>query len=138
MKTLKILSDLIELEKVRAFLRNALQDLNLSDKAYYIIELSLLEICVNIIRYAYSKKKGDIFLKIWQEESRIFFEIKDNGVPFDPTKSETPDIAVMIKDAKTGGLGIFLARTLMDGFRYKRQSNQNILMMYKNIKKTKT
>ena len=138
MKTLKILSDLAEMDKVRAFLRDALQGLNLSDKAYYIIELSLLEICVNIIRYAYPKKKGDIFLKTWQEEIRLFFEIRDNGVPFDPTKSEAPDIDEMIKDAKTGGLGIFLARKLMDGFKYKRQGNQNVLMMYKNIKKTKT
>jgi serine/threonine-protein kinase RsbW len=136
MKKFKILSDLAELDKARVFLRDALQDLNISEKAYYIIELSLLEICVNIIRYAYMKKKGDIFLKIWNEEGRIFFEIRDNGVPFDPTQSKAPDIEEMIKDAKTGGLGIFLVRKLMDGFDYKREDNQNVLIMYKTIKKT--
>jgi len=136
MKKFKILSDLAELDKARTFLRGALQDLNLSEKAYYIIELSLLEICVNIIKYAYMKKKGDIFLKIWQEEGRIFFEIRDNGVPFDPTQSKAPDIEEMIKDAKTGGLGIFLVRKLMDGFDYRREDNQNVLIMYKTIKKT--
>ncbi len=136
MKKFKILSDFAELDKARTFLRDALQDLNLSEKAYYIIELSLLEICSNIVRYAYRRKRGTIFLKIWQEEGRIFFEIRDNGVPFDPTQSKAPDIEEMIKDAKTGGLGIFLVRKLMDGFDYRREDNQNVLIMYKTIKKT--
>jgi serine/threonine-protein kinase RsbW len=136
MKSLKIRSQLSEVDKVRAFLQDALQDLNLSDKAYYIIELSLLEICVNIIRYAYPQEKGDILLKTWDEQGKLFFEIKDNGVPFDPTQSEAPDIEEMIKNARRGGLGIFLARKLMDGFDYRRENDQNVLVMYKKIRKT--
>lgn len=134
MKTLKIVSDLAEVEKVRSFLRDALHDLYLSDEAYYIIELSLLEICINIIRYAYPQQKGNIFLKTWQEEKKIFLEIRDNGIPFDPTQSEAPDLEEMIKNERKRGLGIFLARKLMDGFDYKRKSNQNILTMYKKTK----
>lgn len=123
-----------EIVRVRNFLRENLEGLQLSERAYYIIELSLLEICTNIIRYAYPTRKGDIFLKIWKQEGKIYLEIKDTGVPFNPQKTKTPDINRSIKKKRTGGMGIFLARQLMDGFDYKRESKENILTMFKTIK----
>lgn len=137
MRTLKIRSDLAELERLKGFLKKSLKELNLSEKAYFIIELSLYEICVNIISYAYPRKKGHVFLKSWLEEDKIFFEIRDDGLPFDPTQSKTPDIEEMVKNRRKGGLGIFLVRKLMDGLEYKRKNKQNILTMYKRIKGAK-
>ncbi|MFW6160096.1 MAG: ATP-binding protein [Acidobacteriota bacterium] len=136
MKSLKIGSELSELDKVREFLTEELKDLNLSDKVFYRIELSLMEICINIMRYAYPEEKGDIFFKIWKEQGKVFFEIKDKGIPFDPTQLELPDIKKIIKEKRKGGLGIFLAWSLMDGFSYSRKNNQNVLLMHKKIKKT--
>ena len=138
MKEFKIKSDLAEVEKLRSFLRESLQELNLSEKAYFIIELSLLEICINIINYAYPQKKGDLFLKTWKEKDRLYFEVRDYGLPFDPTQSKTPDIEEMVKNEKKGGLGIFLVRKLMDGIDYRRVNDQNILTMYKKVKGIKT
>ncbi len=135
MKALSITSDLSEVERVRGFLKETLTGLHLTEKAYYIIELSLLEICINIIRYAYPENKGKIFLRTWQEKNKIFLEIRDNGIPFDPTESEAPDIEEILRNERKGGLGIFLARELMDGFSYKREASQNILTMYKKVKK---
>ncbi len=137
METLKIASDLAEVERVRGFLRESLEGLHLTENAYYIIELSLLEICINIIRYAYPEEKGEIFLKTWEEEDKIFLEIRDKGIPFDPTESEAPDIDEILRNERKGGLGIFLARELMDGFSYKRRSNQNVLTMYKTVHEQK-
>jgi anti-sigma regulatory factor (Ser/Thr protein kinase) len=130
---LKVKNDMAEVDKIRNYLKNNLKELNLSDKDYYKIEVSLLEIVLNIIRYAYPQEVGDIFIKTWQKEDKIFIEIRDNGIPFDPRKAELPDIKELIKNEKVGGLGIFLSRRLMDGFEYKRESNQNILTMYKKI-----
>lgn len=134
MNTLKVTGDLAEVEKIRTFLRENLQALNLSDKAYYLIELSLLEICINIVRYAYPEDKGEISLKIWQQQEKLFFEIRDWGIPFNPRKSKKPDIEEIIRKGKKGGLGIFISRKLMDGFDYKRENKQNVLTMYKRIK----
>ncbi|TET70012.1 MAG: ATP-binding protein [Candidatus Aminicenantes bacterium] len=134
MNTLKVTGDLAEVEKIRTFLRENLQALNLSDKAYYLIELSLLEICINIARYAYPEDKGEISLKIWQQQEKLFFEIRDWGIPFNPRKSRKPDIEEIIRKGKKGGLGIFISRNLMDGFDYKRENKQNVLTMYKRIK----
>lgn len=137
MNTLKVKSELAELEKIRSFLKRNLEDLHLTEKDYFIIELSLIEICTNIIRYAYTPGEGDIFLKTWQQEEKVFFEIRDSGIPFDPKKVKLPDIQESIRDEKKVSLGIFLSRKLMDGFYYKRENNQNVLTMYKKIKETK-
>jgi anti-sigma regulatory factor (Ser/Thr protein kinase) len=138
MNTIKIKCDLAELDKMRNFLKDSLEGLNVSDKDYFKIELALLEICVNIIRYAYPQNNGDIMVKAWCEEGKMFIEIRDNGVPFDPRKLKAPDIDEKIKKEQTGGLGVFLSRSLMDGFDYKREDNQNVLTIYKSIKDAAT
>ncbi len=134
MNTLKIASDLAELDRMRAFLKKSFEGLSVSDKDYFKIELALLEICVNIIRYAYPGDKGEIFLKIWQSKGKMFMEIRDWGVPFDPRGLKEPDIHEIIRSEKKGGLGVFLSRKLMDGFDYKREKEQNVLTIYKTIK----
>ncbi len=134
---LKVKNDMSEVERIRDFLKKNLKESNLSDRDFYRIEVSLLEIVLNIIRYAYPNEEGDILIKTWQKEGKIFFEIRDNGIPFDPRKAELPDIKELIRNEKVGGLGIFLSRKLMDGFKYRRESNQNILTMYKKIGEAK-
>jgi len=136
-KSLTIKSDIIEIEKVRSFLEEALKDFDLSEEAYYLVELSLLEMCINIVRYAYPEEKGDISLKIWNQEKEIFFEIRDWGIPFDPREAPEPDVQEMVKQGQTSGLGIFISRQLMNGFEYRRENNQNVLIMYKSIDEIK-
>jgi serine/threonine-protein kinase RsbW len=137
MKALKVKSEPGELAKIRNFLRINLEELQLCEEDYFKIELSLMEICTNIMRYAYPQKKGDIFLKTWHQDATIYLEIRDSGIPFDPTQIKEWDIEEMIGKKRKGGLGIFLARKLMDGFSYRRENNQNILTMYKRAKARK-
>jgi len=135
--SITVKSELIEIEKVRNFLEKTLKSLNLSEEAYYSIELSLLEMCINIVRYAYPEEKGEIFLKIWNQDKKLFFEIRDWGIPFDPREAPDPDIQEMVNQGQTGGLGIFLSRQLMNGFEYRRENDQNILIMHKSIEEIK-
>jgi anti-sigma regulatory factor (Ser/Thr protein kinase) len=133
MKTLTVNSELAELNKIRAFLKENLSTLSISENDYYAIELSMLEICVNIIRYAYPKDQGKIQLKTWRENNRFYLEISDDGVPFDPSTVDEPDLEKMISNGQKGGFGIFLARKLMNGFDYKRENDRNILTIFKSI-----
>ncbi len=136
-KSLKVKSELREIEKVRHFLQESLKEFHLSEEAFYLIELSILEICINIVRYAYPHGKGEISVNLWYKEEELFFEIRDWGIPFDPEAALEPDIQEMIDQNKTGGLGIFLSRKLMNGFEYRRENGQNILTMHKKIRKVK-
>lgn len=133
MKTLTVESNLAELNKIRAFLKANLSVLSISENDYYTIELSLLEICVNIIRYAYPKDRGEIHLRTWKDNNRFYLEISDEGIPFDPRQVDEPDVEKMISNGQKGGFGIFIARKLMDGFDYKREKDHNILTIYKII-----
>ena len=133
MNTLKVVSNLSELNKIRAFLKQNLSILRLSEENYYIIELSLLEICINIIRYAYPETPGPIYLKTWREQGRVFLEIRDDGIPFDPRDTKKPDLEDILRTGQKGGLGVFLTRKLMDGFDYSRKNGQNILTISKII-----
>jgi len=138
MKTLKVKSELAQLEKIRKFIKENLKEYSLSEEDYFRIELSLVEICTNIMRYAYPGITGDLFLKTWHRDAVIYWEIRDNGVPFDPTGLKDWDIKEMISREKKGGLGIFLARKLMDGFSYRRDNNQNILTISKRAAQKKS
>ena len=100
MNILTIKCDPSELDKIRYFSIKCLAGLNISEKVHYMIKLSLMEICTNVIRYTYPKDKGDVFLKSWKDEGKIFFEIKDSGIPFDPNKIKTPEIKEIIKSEK--------------------------------------
>jgi len=131
MKSLTVSSNLSEIDKVRAFLKINFKDIDISDEDYYVIELSLLEICINIIRYAYPLEDGNISLKIWRQERQIHLEIRDKGLAFDPRESKTPDLENIMNSGRKGGLGIFLTRKLMDGIEYRREGGQNILTLTK-------
>jgi len=61
-------------------------------------------------------------------------DFEGTGIPFNPSRVKKPDIEDIIKAGQKGGLGIYLSKTFMDGFDYKRQAGQNILTLVKKIK----
>ena len=136
MNEIKITSELSQVDRIRDFLHDFLKDVNLAEEAYYWIELSMVEMAINIVRYAYPEGSGDIFLKVWRENDWIHFEIRDQGIAFDPSKAKKPDIKRMMSDEQKGGLGIYLTRKLMDRFDYRREGCQNILIMSKRLEKS--
>jgi anti-sigma regulatory factor (Ser/Thr protein kinase) len=131
MKKLRVKSELRELETIRKFLHRSLRGLDLSEEDFYKVELSLVEMCTNIVRYAYPQGNGHIDIRAWHEDARFFLEIRDGGIAFDPRTVKKPTLREMINREQMGGLGIFLARRLMDGFDYRREDDQNILTMFK-------
>jgi len=138
MNTLTVQSELRELDKVRQFLKKNLVGLGLNEEDAYKVELSLVEMCSNIMRYAYPRDKGEIVISVWHEEGKFYLEVRDSGVPFDPRQVKRPTLEEMISREQMGGLGIFLARKLMDGFLYWREDDQNVLVMYKKAEPKKT
>jgi len=133
LKSLTLSNHISEVEKIRKFLQSCLEGKSISEEYFYWIELSLVEVCINVIRYAYPESEGTFTLKIWDKNNSVYFEIRDDGIPFDPTQAKPPDLDEIIKTRRKGGFGIYLARKLMDGFEYKRENNQNVLVMFKKL-----
>ncbi len=118
------------------FLREFIDEMNFDSKIKGSVLLSAEEIFVNIARYAYPGSGGDVLVDIeFEPEKRILqINFKDSGVPFDPTKWETPNIHQGFKDRKIGGLGIFMVRNMMDEMQYFYENGSNNLLIIKKIK----
>ena len=133
MGELRVKADFRAMDRVRAFLRDSLRGVKLAEEDYFKIELSLHEIAINIILYAYPAEKGELVLRIWVEGGKAFFEFRDTGISFDPRKAARPDILEKLRTGRRGGYGIHLSKSLMDGFEYKRESGQNVLTVFKTL-----
>jgi len=55
----------------------------------------------------------------------------DDGVAFDPTQADSPDIEASLEDRAIGGLGILLMREMTDSQVYERVDGHNILTVSK-------
>jgi anti-sigma regulatory factor (Ser/Thr protein kinase) len=135
---IKVAADLREVDRVLALLRRALVRWKVDEEDGFKIELSLYEICVNVILYAYPERRGSLEVRFWKEPGRFRIEVKDRGVPFDPCCLAPPDIRENIQARKKGGLGVYLVRTLMDAVEYKREKGVNTLAVSKILRPRKT
>jgi serine/threonine-protein kinase RsbW len=134
MDELRVAADLRAMDKVRGFMKNVLRDVELSEEDGFRIELALHEICINIALYAYPGREGEIVLRAWRDGDRVCFEFRDTGVAFDPRPVPSPDLAEKLRTGGRGGFGIYLFRKLMDGFDYRREAGENVLLVFKKIR----
>lgn len=120
------------LEALINFIREAAEEHGFNAKEIYQLLLAGEEAIVNVIKYAYQGKAGDI--EITKEiigDNELAIQIIDWGTPFDPTLVDEPDLDVSLEERKIGGLGIFIMRKIMDEVVYKREDNKNILTLIK-------
>jgi anti-sigma regulatory factor (Ser/Thr protein kinase) len=132
-KELTVRADLAEVDRVRGFLRENLRGLTVTEEDVLKLELSLHEIFVNIALYAYPQASGEMSVRVWSDDGTFFMEIRDRGVPFNPADRPPPDLDEKIRRGTRGGFGVYLFKTLMDGFTYERAGGENVLTVYKKL-----
>ncbi len=111
------------------------EDNGISVKALFKVNLALDELLTNTISYGYPEGgEHEILISIMLEgESQLLIEIRDDGLAFNPLESAPPDLSLKIEDRPIGGLGIHLVRQMIDEIDYRREDEQNILLMRKFI-----
>jgi len=94
--------------------------------------IALDELLNNIISYGFKdENEHNIEVDIELRNLRLIITIKDDGIPFNPTKQNPPDTTLSMEDRNFGGLGIHLVKNLVDEFDYKRNTNRNIITLVK-------
>lgn len=132
--TFKLKNKLSELDTLCQNLESFGESIGLSPKFIFETNLALDELFTNIISYGYSDKKvHTITVEISLQNNELLFRIEDDGMPFNPTEVEEPDLGCSIEECKIGGLGIHLAKNLMDEVCYQRCKNKNLLTLRKHI-----
>ena len=133
-KTLELSATLENLQVVQDFVEETIAPLKVSAGENMQIALSVEEIFVNIVNYAYGEDGGDAIVEVAlldNTKKGVEITFKDKGTPYDPLKKVDPDINAPIEDRGIGGLGIFLVKKNMDELEYKYESNENIFIMRK-------
>ena len=127
-------SSLAELDSLCQNLENFGSKIGLSKKLIFEINLALDELFTNIISYGFKDGKEHIIkVTITPQNKELCLRIEDDGIPFNPTDFETPDVACSVENCKIGGLGIHIIKKLMDEICYQRCDDKNVMMLKKNL-----
>lgn len=123
-----------KLDHLESFIRSLsgwLQQNGMAAEKIPRVELAVEEALVNIIRYAYKGKEGDVELRGGiADDQRFVIEILDSGAPFDVCTLPEPDLQCNIRDRKVGGLGVYLIQRMVDELLYRREGDKNVLTMF--------
>ena len=92
------------------------------------------ELLNNTISYAYrDDNEHDIEVKVELAGKRLTLTILDDGIPFNPFGTETPNTELSLEEREIGGLGIHLVRNVMDEVSYQRRINKNVVTLVKHL-----
>lgn len=123
------------LHRVIDFVEKRLEDAFCPTNISRMICVSLEEIYVNIVNYAYENDVGrcELHTKLqpWEKGMEISISISDRGKSFNPLERENPDITLSADAREIGGLGIFMVKESMDSVSYEYDAGCNILTMVK-------
>ncbi|MBR6088213.1 MAG: ATP-binding protein [Prevotella sp.] len=131
-KELHLTNDVSQVVALGEWIERLGEELALNPADVFQLNLALEEAVVNVMNYAYPGQTDmPIVLSVSADEGAdgIVFRLTDNGVPFDPTQAEMPDVTLSAEERNIGGLGIFLVEQLMNRVAYEREGESNVLTM---------
>jgi serine/threonine-protein kinase RsbW len=127
-------SSLSELDTLCQQIERFGKKIGLPKKSIFEINLALDELFTNIISYGYDDDEDHrIKITIRPQQHEVFLCIEDDGIPFNLTDFEPPDIVASVEKCKIGGLGIHIIKKLMDDICYQRCGSKNVLTLKKKV-----
>lgn len=132
--TTKLKSDLAYLKAARNFVSSFCEQIStLSSSEIHYLQLAVDEIFCNIVKHGYrGLESGEVVLQGRIDQETLIFEIKDQGVAFDPTVIEDPSFV----GDQEGGFGLFLVKVVTDKITYAPKTHErgwNSLQMMKKL-----
>ena len=129
-----IQNDYAQIARVNRAFENPVDGHVLPDSLLPKLKTVLDELLGNVIMHGYGdQQRHDITTRIDCSADRLVVTIIDDGRAFNPVQFPAPDVDVVLEDRKIGGLGIHIARKLMDDISYQRCGGQNVLTLVKAI-----
>jgi anti-sigma regulatory factor (Ser/Thr protein kinase) len=132
-ETLAIAASGEEIRRASEWLATALRQRDVPDRQVECLELALHEVLANVLAHGGSPARAEP-IRIWIEvrekaasgEARV--EVRDAGIPFDPTGAPERAPAKTLAEAPLGGLGLPLIRRCSDWMSYRREGGRNHFM----------
>lgn len=97
------------------------------------VQLVLDELATNVINHGYGASGHHFQIMIESKPQSVRIEVVDEARPFDPLKdAPQPTTDTSLEERKVGGLGVHIAKQLMDELEYRRENGKNRLTLVKN------
>lgn len=118
-------------DAVEAFLRQFAPP----EKALLHFLLALEEIAANAIHYGNAAESAAVIsVEVHYSENAISCEVVDAGAPFNPFSEATaPDLTSPLEMRQVGGLGIHIAKKVLDGYSYRNEAGRNHTTLVKRL-----
>ena len=102
-----------------------------------MLALVVDEACANVIEHSYGEDATkDVTVRALLDEDTIQINVIDNGKGFDPAAVQQKDLKTLVREGRSGGLGMRLMRKVMDEVKYEIVPGvKNELRMVKRLKK---
>jgi len=135
--SLNVPSSTENLAMIRDFVSNIGCQAGFTEAEVARLALAVDEACANVIEHAYLQEvTHEVTVRAVVDDDALRFEIVDNGRHFDPAIIQPQDVEELIRQRKSGGLGLRLIRTIMDDVQYRIiPGEKNELRMTKKLKK---
>lgn len=99
------------------------------------MSVALDEVLSNIIAHGFAGRgdggDGAVSIEVELRSDRLCVTLTDNGKPFNPLEMSAPDTALPMEERQIGGLGIHLARRMVDDVAYQRRADRNVVTLAK-------
>jgi serine/threonine-protein kinase RsbW len=136
--TLQVPSSTENLALIREFVTAVGRQAQLEETDISSLELAVDEACANVIEHAYGHDiTKEVVVRAKFDDESLRISVIDEGLGFEPDKAPQESVENLIKERKSGGLGIRLIKQLMDDVSYEIVPGQkNELHMTKKIRKS--
>lgn len=97
------------------------------------VQLVLDELATNVINHGYGASGHNFQVMIESKPQAVRIEMVDEARPFDPLQdAPNPTTDASVEEREVGGLGVHIAKQLMDEMEYWREDGKNRLTLVKN------
>ena len=136
---LRLAAELQNLETIRRFVEESSLALQTDEDTAFDLAQAVDECATNIIEHGYSYRPGTLEIEIARTGETLTIDLRDHAPVFDPTSVPAPDLTVPLEKRDPGGLGIYLARQMVDDMQHHALPDDgNELTLIKRIKPTTT
>ena len=132
-RTLTLDASLDALAAISDFVVEQARAVGLDEHAVWEVQLAVDEAATNVIQHSYAKLEGQMTISTNADEGAFEIVICDRGKPFNPDDVPEPDLVSPLEERKTGGLGLYLMRKLMDRVEFRFENGENVLTMAKRL-----
>jgi anti-sigma regulatory factor (Ser/Thr protein kinase) len=129
-ETLAIAASGEEIRRACEWLTTALRQRGVPGPQVERLELALHEVLANVLAHGGSAARAEpirICIEVREKATtgEAHVEVRDAGIPFDPTGAPEHTPAKSLAEAPLGGLGLPLIRRCSDWMRYRRDGVRN-------------